>query len=343
MSLLAIEGFEGGGTTNSTMQTYIDRRYANHSATDQEWAAGRRGGNGIMLDGASWFAIEVDNKQTIIVGFAAKFESFASVGNILNLTDNAGVWHVTLDTVAGGELRLMRGGAVQLAITVGLAMSVDTWYYFELKVKIDNTTGTGELHVNGTTEFDVSAVDTQNSGVASTYRVAFQGNIGGGVDAYYDDIYVLDPNGSVNNDFLGDCNVKLLSPDADTADADFTPSSAGDNFADVDDGATIDDDSTYVSTTSDAQKDIYDYADLVDDLDIYGVQISTECREDDATDYAIITIVKSGATESPDSQQALTSNYIPYQRVVEVDPDTSALWTFANINAAQFGFESVSI
>ena len=52
--------------------------------------------------------------------------------------------------------------------------------------------------------------------------------------------------------------------------------------------------------------------------------------------------VKSGATTANGAPHALTANYIYYRDIVEADPNTSAAWAPAGVNALQIGPEVVT-
>ena len=341
--LQAIEGFEGGGADTAAIKTYLSRRYSHYytgGGAVMTRESGRFGGNAVGLVTGPYFGILIDDQQEIVIGMAVKFFAFLDGAPFLNINDNTQAEHLGLQIRLGGEIRLTRGASTEIETSVGLGLVTGAWYYLELKVKIDNAAGEYELRINGSTVFSDTGIDTQDTGIASVGSVTFYSTT---IKTYYDDIYVLDTTGSINNDFLGGVKVILLSPDGDTGDADFTPSSGGDNYADVDEGVTVDDDTTYVSTLTDAQKDIYDYESIVGNPIIYGVQVGTEFRIDDANNFDLISIVKSGGTEYTNSAQTASANYTSTMYLVEVDPNTSALWTSANLNVAKFGFESVSI
>lgn len=340
MALLAIEGFEGGGATQAKMEEYITRRYSYLStSTYTSRSSGRFGGNSLRLSNNCYFGIPIDNKQTIIVGFAVKTVNLLDGEAILRLEDG-GTAHIELQMMAAGELRLTRGAATVLGTTSGLGFLTDTWYYIELKVTIDDAAGAYELRVDGSNELSATGVDTNNGGNDYVTHVVPFGDPATTNYTYYDDMYVIDTSGSYNNDFLGNMKVVMLVPDGDTGDADFTPLVGPSNYEDVDEGAVVDDDTTYVASTTDGDKDIYDYEDI-GDVTIKGIQLHTEFRIDDADSFDLKTIIKSNGTEYPDSGEAAAATYAASMRLAETNPDDGNLWTSTTLNAAKFGFESV--
>lgn len=126
------------------------------------------------------------------------------------------------------RLRVMRG-ATELARTlqsfdVGTGTDVSKgWVYFEWKVTIDNASGSFELRYHqraghpgmqtATWDNSTSGVDTQNqtSTGANRFEISWiTGNISRQVA--FDDIYVLDTTGAVNNDYLGRVAVVVQKP-----------------------------------------------------------------------------------------------------------------------------------
>ena len=338
MALLWIEGFEGSGTTQTNMKTYIGRKYSTYYSQFIDDATGRYGGRAIKGTNNAYFIVDVDNKQTTIIGFAFKNEDWNDGEDLLILHDS-GTVQIRISTRATGDLRVERG-TTTLDTTVGLGLAINTWYYIELKIKIDDTAGAYELRVDDVNVLSLAIGDTQESANAYINEIMFYFDPSSTFDEFYfDDIYVLDTTGSRNKDFLGNMKVIMLSPTADTAEADFTPQGAGDNYVEIDDGATVDDDTTYNESSTSAHQDIFEYEDTTDLRLIAGLMVCTEAKETDANDFTIKTIVRSDSTIHRDSGQALTSDYKILTRLLEEDPVTTLAWTGTVIDAAEFGYE----
>ena len=155
----------------------------------------------------------------------------------------------------------------------------------------------------------------------------------------YDDIYICDSTGSDNNDFLGNRKVVALRPSAAGDDTDWTPS-AGANYDAVNE-VELDEDTTYVETSTTLDQDLYDYDALADVTNIQGIQINTEVRVTDAQSYDLNAVIKSGATEDEGSEDTITpTTFVTHTRIAETDPNTSSAWTLSNVNAAQFGIKA---
>jgi hypothetical protein len=153
----------------------------------------------------------------------------------------------------------------------------------------------------------------------------------------YDDLYVCDGSGSINNDFLGDCKVIRIDPDGDDT-ANWSTSTPSANHYENISEVSGDEDTSYIEETASSTLDLFDYESVASLGTIYGVQICTQCRETDATTHTLVTPIESGGNQYDDSAQAVgTPSYITVVRVAGTDPDTSSLWTMSGLNAAKFG------
>jgi len=335
MSLLWIDGFEGYGTNIGSTPAPADimaRRYNVFGESNLNVETGRISGRCIdTYDNFYYFSTPAINADaTIIIGCAIKLTN-SSEDEFLRLYDG-GTLGINLCYIAGGEIAVKRG-ATTLGTTVGLGLTIGDWYWIELKVLVDNAAGTYELRVGEVNVLSAAGVDTQ-AGANAYYdivRLGYSNN-----DPWYDDFYVCNGAGAINNDFLGNCHVTAIFPDGVGNTTDFTPS-AGANFACVRE-EEVNDDTDYVEDSIAAHKDTYTYGDVGALISIKGLQINTDCRETDATPFSLITVVRSNGVDDDDAPQAIaTTDYVTKRRLDETDPDTAVAWLAAAINAAEFG------
>lgn len=289
---------------------------------------------GLELVNSAGIQMPFTATQEVYIGFAYKRPIDLSGDRLIELRDGA-TFHGCLSSARNGGLTYNLS-TTSLRQGAKADIPLQRWVYIELYVLIANSGGRAVVRLNGDTIIDFTG-DTQNGGNATVDSVRFTDR-----DTLlryeFDDMYICDASGSVNNDFLGPIKVIPISPDGDGDSSDFTPS-AGANYAAVDDG-DADDDTTYVESSTSTDQDLYTYENVDSGYSIVGVQIQTEVRETDGTDFTLGTVVDSGATNSVDTPQAIAgTSYEILQRMVEVDPNTSALWTATNLNAAQFGIE----
>ena len=151
-------------------------------------------------------------------------------------------------------------------------------------------------------------------------------------------MYVCDTGGGRNDDFLGDVKVVTLRPNADTAQADFTPSAGSAHYSLVAEAPDDDGDASYVESGTVGHKDLYGYQDLTGTpAAIMAVQVATVARKDDAGSRSLRAVLKSGATTANGATRVLGTSYALYDDRFEVDPATEAAWTKAGVDALQAG------
>ncbi len=341
MSLLWIDGFEGYGQTPGAAPApagVMARRYSavgTESGIDIE--NGRVDGYCIQCSATShyFYTPGLNTANTLTVGVAVNFSTTAS-DPFLCFYDG-GTKCITLSWQTGGELAVGLGADVDaLGVTTGLGLMTGAWYYLELQALIDNAAGAFDLHVGGVSVLSDTGIDTKEG--THDYCDVVKLISPSGVDILFDDFYVLNNSGSVNNDFLGNVHVLAIFPDGDGTSSDWTPNT-GNNFECVDD-ITADGDTTYVESNTANHVDLYTYDDLASSMNIKGIQINTDCRDTDANTYTIITEIRSGGNTYDDAGQALgTTSYVTKRYISEADPNTSNSWVYTDINSAEFGIK----
>ncbi len=342
MALLWIEGFEGFGDTAGVAPQptgIMARKYPNinrESFFDLETG---RNGWCIEIPGATdrFQTPFLTTDATLVCGLAFQLPVALpdiSPSNIMSFFEgsNSGV---NIRVNVSGTISAYRDNTL-LGTSAG-SLGSGQWYYIELKVFTNNSTGTVEVKVNGSTWLSLTSQDTQPGSNAWHDAVRF-GQLN--VVSRFDDMYVLDGSGSANNDFLGNRKVVALDPDGAGVATDWTPS-AGSNYQNVDDGDEVDEDTTYNETSTNADDDLYTYDDLPGvTASVDGVQITSEARVT-AGSMDLSNLIRTGTTIYPGSADTVTStSYVTSTRVEEQDPDTAAAWTPAGVNGAQFGIRA---
>lgn len=340
MTLLFMDGFDH---YNDTIE--LTKKWTAQTST-AIMTTGSRFGTGyhLLCPNSACFAKKffVSEPQTVVVGSAFKTDVLNG-GTIFNLEDT-GTVQIILSENSNGELEIYRGWYTTLLETSVQTISQGVWYYIELKATIDNSAGAYEVRVNGETWLQDSGVDTQTS--ANAYMDYLSIYCAGNFKNHrFDDIYVLDTNGTENNDFLGDVRVETIRPAGAGNETDWTPST-GANWENVDD-VHPDDDSTYNYVGSGAgfpQNDLYTLDNLTTTLgEIYAVQINSYTRKDDAGSVGLANILRTGGTTySGIGIESMGDTYDFQSDIVEKNPDTSSQWTVAEINSLETGIRRVS-
>lgn len=339
MALLWVDGFESYGTSNGSVPSptgIVSRKYLTYYESQMDIEEGRLGsGHCLQLaTGNCWIETPVlTTNDTLIMGLA-----FKTAGTGLNFDFEIDFYD---GTSKGASVHIEDGiievyGSAALLGTGYFDQQRNSWYWLEVKIKCNSTTGTYEVKIGETTIVSGSGVNTKagSNDYHNKIRIDDDAAI-----VSIDDLYICDSSGSSNNDFLGNVKVQTLLPDGAGNSTQFTPS-AGANYACVDE-VIIDDDTTYVEDSVSTNKDLYTYDNVASGTSgIKGIQIDTHCKETDATSYSIVTPIRSGSTDYDDSPQAIgTTSYVNKRRIAEQDPNTSAAWVEAGINAAEFGIK----
>jgi len=217
-------------------------------------------------------------------------------------------------------------------------LSTGIWHYLEIEAVIHDTSGTVAVWLDGVQVIDLSGVDTKQQTEAGVDRIRFQLN---GLNQFttptIDDVYITN-----SGTRLGESRVAVLYPNADTADADWIPSTGTDHYATVDE-TTVNGDTDYVASGTVGALDLYEVSDLgVTPDTIHAVQETMCARKDDAATREVRSKVKSGAGTANGAPHALTANYVYYRDIFEADPNTSTAWTSGGVNAIQIGPEVVT-
>jgi hypothetical protein len=267
----------------------------------------------------------------------------SAAGPFIQLKEGTTV-HLTLALTRTGassgmiKLAMYRGTeAGTLLGTSTYELNAGSWYYIEFKGAIHDTTGTYEVRVDGVNKLSDSNVDTRNAGTGIFNTVRVNGPLDGSVYAWVDDLYILDGSGASMNDFLGPQSVEWLVAQAgDGSNAAWTPSTGSDNGAMVDE-STPDDDTTYNSSATVDQIDTYNLTNTSLVGTIRAVQSVLRLKKTDASARTIKTVFRSNSTDYDQTEREVLTTYAYLLEPRATDPNTSAAWASAAVNALQVG------
>lgn len=273
---------------------------------------------------------------TLIGGGNFYFGTFAGAGRILGFYDST-TEQVSLRLTSGGNLLVSRNGST-LATSVN-TLSLRTWYHIEFKSTINNTTGTYEVRVNGTSVGWIPAATGQNTrSTANNYATTFV--LGqASTDHRSDDVYVLDTSGSVSADFIGAVKITTIFPSAAGNSAQWTGNYAA-NFANVNETAGDSDDTFNQSSTA-AQIDLFGHDDIPTGS-VFGVQQTLMARQDAGAQRSLRPMTRIGSTNYNGTTVNTAGTYQFLSEASSVSPATAVAWTSTEVNGAEFGYELVS-
>ncbi len=368
MAIIFLDGFEGSDVTTGTAsnfatQRYLTRMYEEYNAswpgTGPELGDGWGTGYSVTMGtdtsaDSSYIRKKFDPIATVVFGVAVRlgkdksdtngdFDSF-NIFKVMSRHDF--VDHVTMNVVNGRHLAFYKASTL-----LGMAQDMFVpggWTYVELKVTINDTTGAIEARCNGETKLTLTNIDTKNGiGGADCDTIEFRGVEGGtgtGETTYWDDIYICDTTGSVNNDFLGPLKIEDLSPDGAGNSDDWSPKTPGNpNYGEVDE-TPVDFEATYIHSNTAGNKDTYTLENLtyINDT-IIGVQVDLVSRLEDAADtYSLAGVVRSSTSETVGSFEQITVTSYVLQCAhtpMDTDPNGGGAFTISSINALEAGLE----
>jgi hypothetical protein len=268
----------------------------------------------------------------------SSYTGAAGTGFYIQLIETAGN-QVCLHWAMDGNFYVRAGGLTGTIIgTFAHGMAPSSWCHWQAKVVIDPTAGSVELRKNNNPvdDYSVTGINTR-SGTTNSYVNKMTIHSSSVVVFIMDDLFVNSGSGAVPNDWPGQLRAIQLMPTADTAQKDLTPLSGGSNFAMVDE-LKLDQNTSYVFGATAGQTDIYNMADLtVTPTAIPLVTVRHAMAKSDTGARSATTQVRSGATTQDQATVLLATSYQWQDTYFTVDPNTSAAWTFAGVNALQCG------
>lgn len=335
MALLLVEGWDEYATDDEVVQA----GWNGSTTSIVSSASPARTGRSLRLSlngDPCTKALDATSSATVVVGFAVYIAGSTGTQDLLRLQD-AGTEQINMEW-AGTELTVKRG-TTTLLTTSGLGLTGSTWYYVELVATINNSTGSVEIFVDGISRGSATGIDTQQTANAQITEISLIG--ASIIIPYFDDLYVLDNSGSNNTSRLGPIAVETVFPNADGTTNNWTPQGAGSNYVEVDDnGPGADDDTTYVSSSTASDKDLYGFAALTGSIGtIHGVAVSARVRAEDAGFRTLRTVARSSATEVESASKGLGVSYKAISHIYETDPNGGGAWTESSVNAAEFGIK----
>lgn len=316
--------------------------------TNMVYGTGRNGGNSLRYNNYSFNDCQVFFNQpsiaagnTGIIGFALKVNYVPnSPRDIFVFANNSNGWDGVVVGMDEGGMITFNNNVYNAAVgSYSFTPAQGTWYYLEIKRRTHDSTGLTEFRINEQVVYTFSGDNKSlfTDGTINYMLFKFAYN----VFMEIDDFYFADDQGSDINDYLGDIRIDIIHPNGAGNYAQFTPS-AGNNYECVDE--TEMDESDYVYSAVDGQKDSYTFGNVPTDLDdsaIIGVQIKNNAKRTATADNRKITpFIRTGSTDYSQSDVSLLDNFgMSEGEIIYSDPSDSNPWTQAKINACEFGME----
>jgi hypothetical protein len=215
----------------------------------------------------------------------------------------------------------------------------DGWHYIEIYATIDASVGRATIRLDGSS---TPAIDftgnTRNGGTNLTIDAIRLGAASNNNPTLFDDLYVCNSLGGVNNTFLGDMRVQTSLPIGAGSDTQWAVQGAASNYLAVDDSPYNSADYVYATTTG--QRDLYALGDLsATTASVKAVQSNIVAMKGDAGTVSIKPALKAGGTIYYDSTLTLSPSAVWTGDVREVNPATAVAWTASDVNSLEAGVE----
>lgn len=266
----------------------------------------------------------------------ASFAANVNSGPLIRFADSGNSANIYLQVSPIGSIIVWRGVFGTQLYESAVCLTASAWHHIEAFVEFDDTTGSVEVRVNGTTVVDLSGIDTV-AGLANCQNVSV-GNrasgTGSGGTVYWKDFVIWDTTGSVNNDFFGTCEVGPYMPNGDDTFT-WAPSS-GTTGWDLIDETNGPNDAGYIEADATPPAvSLFDIEDLPNDVtSVRGLVIYARAKKTDGGDAQIQAGINSNGTQGNGTDRAITTAFTYWLDVVELDPDTGVQFTRLGFNDA---------
>jgi hypothetical protein len=184
--------------------------------------------------------------------------------------------------------------------------------------------------------------DTRNGGTStladSVVFVRGPSTGSGGVHKY-DDIYITDSGGIINNGYLGDIRVYARFPDGNGNYSQLLGSDGNsvDNYLLVDENPDPNT-SDYVGSGTPGQIDTYTMADIPSGI-IKAVVQRSYMAKSDAGARTARNVVRIASMDYTSSDFSLNTSYAQQATFWDASPASTVAWTSSEVNSAEFGVE----
>jgi len=262
---------------------------------------------------------------------------------VINFLDTAGAELGTVYISSNNYLHADIGGSD--VATGPTTLQVDTWYLLEARLKVDDSAGVFQVHLDGSTEINFSG-DTKPGSTTTIGSVRFEGGVTWASTGatYIDDIAINDTTGTRDIDWPGEGHIVAYAPAANGTYNDFAiggSSPPANDWQAVDDIPANDDTDYVYSSTTGEQSTFTSAASGLVAVAIKHMAIEGRFAESAATGETMAIMIRNNSTDHVGTYNALTTSYSNvFREDYAQDPDTSADWTVASVDNLEFGVEA---
>ena len=354
MALLFIDGFDAYGTdTVNVVSAMFAAGYGSalgfggdsHTLASANTRTGI--GFSIFPSGISFGGGILRNFPTasgIVSGFAVKvnqggFQALCRIG-YNNYAGTAGMQIIMSANGANGITVATADGAHSYASAPNVLFQ-GVWQFIEIKYSPGVGTSYLEVRVDGIAVIVITNQALVSGALASLVNM-FEFSSNGNANIQVDDWYLCDLTGSSFNNFLGDCVVHALLPNADGGTNQFAQvggTGAG-HFTSVDE-ATPDGDTSYLSSNTTGQIELFTVPTLPADIvDVLAVGVNISARKQAAGVGTYASVLDVGGVQSVSAATPTSLGYVTQQKLFQTQPGGGS-WTLTAAQNAKFGVKIV--
>lgn len=351
MALKWVDPFTFWTTTPGTFTTTASEAGPAPSISSGRFASGNVGSRALISNGLTQQATYIINARfnvsllgngnPIVGGFAGGSTPIAS---LMEGAWGSGNAQCGLCIRTDGKLQFYRGSTTPIGGVSTIALSADsgvTFYDVEMKVTVNNSTGSIEARVNGGVEIGPTTVNTRQTSNNYADSIAIWGMPSGSntniPSMLIEHLIVMDGSGSLANDFIGPVDVDFLPPTGDGNYTAWAPNT-GARWDAVND-SNPDGDTTYVSASVVGDKITFTRGTLpAGTTTIKATGQWFRARRDDGVTRAFKGFLRSSGTDHTSTvEHFLGDSYQWFFTPYEQSPFTSTAWTVSEINNLEFG------
>lgn len=201
-----------------------------------------------------------DNCEELVFGFAFKRLLLSSDCLVINLCLNSFKQSSILINNTG---ILWYTSDIYSSKGINYILSLNTWHYIEVRIKIHNELGEVEIRVDEIEKLFLTNINTSTTLPYYVNNIKFNILNSSKTNtsfAYLEDLYILNTAGSYNNYFLGNCGISYMFPVSNGSYTQFIPSTTYSGTANYD----ILNDTTYSGSGTTYSGIYYEYSGLDD-------------------------------------------------------------------------------
>ena len=236
MTALILDGFDHYGTGSAGVANMLDGVWATAPSVAfntgaPSWGTARTGTNclNMAVSSQSYSAtIVIPGSPAIMYasfGFAVDFLPPVTTINLCDFRDAGNNVQYYLALNPTGSVTLFNGAGTAIATTSGPVVRAQTWHFVELcmnytagscTIRFDDTqaTNTPAISATGLSTSTVNGFLGFSFGLTAAWQSCPQ--------VHWDDLFIRNSSGTVNNGWLGDRRISLLQPASDTTTTGWT-------------------------------------------------------------------------------------------------------------------------